>query len=260
MLSGVVRDADSGVPVSGAVVRLQGRDDPAVTSDDGAFRFIGTRPGQHLLELEHIAYGTQREVVPLERSMHVEVEFQVAPTAIVLERIEAVGNAREIWERRANPERIDMLAGVELAREEARGGRITDVVAARFPSLKVSEGWFVSRFGGSRGVCMESIRRIMSLSPKGAGGLSGGGGLAGAGPGARSCNTIEVIVDDVRVLDPIGFLGTVNLGDFESISFMSAVSAGIRYGREAGEYGGVLVLWTRGRGPYISGGRNIPPE
>ena len=255
ILSGVLRDRDTGVPIAGAIVRLQERDEPAVTSDDGVFRFIGLNDGKHLLGAEHIAYGTQREVVTLERGMHIEVDFQLAATAIALERIEAIGNSREIWDRRASPERMDMISGLELAREEARGAGIASVVATRFPSLKVSEGRFVSRYGISRGVCMESNRRIMSLSAA----ATGDGNAVGRGD-IRSCNTIEVVVDDVRVSDPVGFLGTVNLTDFESISFMSAVNAGIRYGRNAGEYGGVLLLWTRGRGPYTSQARNTPPE
>lgn len=255
---GVLRDSESGEPVTGAVVRLGDDGADTVTDDAGRFVIVTSDDGPLVIEVEHIGYGTQREPIELSFGNEVQLEVTLAPTAIVLDRIEAVGNARELWDRRASPERVDMLTGRELALEEARGGRIASAVSARFPSLKVSEGWFLTRYGVSRGVCMESIRRMMSLSPAGLGQSSGSSG--GSAPaGTRSCNTIEVIVDDLRVSDPVGFLGTVNLGDFESISYMSAVSAGIRFGREAGAHGGVLVLWSRGRGPYISESRNIPP-
>jgi hypothetical protein len=142
----------------------------------------------------------------------------------------------------------EIVAGRDLAIEELRGGRVADVARTRFPSLKVSEGMFATRYGITRGVCMESIRRTMSL--RGSGGA----------PNLPFCDTITVIVDGVPAGDPVAFLGSVTLADFESVSFLNDLDAGISYGLSAGGGGGVLVLYTRGRGPYVSQERNVPPE
>lgn len=248
VLSGRLVDAGSGAPIDQAVVRLHGVDEPTYSDTAGDFRFERVPPGAHVVEIEHLAYGTQREAVVLAAATATDVEIRLAPQAIVLERIEATGSAELVRAWRASTTRADIVAGRDLAIEEMRGARVADVAKTRFPSLRVSEGRFATRYGLTRGVCMESTRRIISLQP------------SGGSADMPFCDTISVTVDGVPVGDPVGFLASVTLTDFESVSFMPAMDAGIRFGLAAGGHGGVLILHTRGRGPYVSQERNTPPE
>ena len=249
ILSGQLLDAGTGAPIEQAIVRLHGREEPAYSTIGGDFRFIGVPAGDHVLEVEHLSYGTQREVVSLAPATATDIEMRLAPQAIALEAIEARGDAAVLSALRASSSSGSaIVAGRTMAIEEMRGGRLGDVAKTRFPSLRVSEGIFNTPDGIARGVCMESIRRIMSLRAAETDTSS-----------LPFCNSIEVIVDGIAVSDPVGFLGTVSLADFESVSFMSAIEAGVRFGRDAGAHGGVLILYTRGRGPYVSQERNAPP-
>ena len=248
ILSGQLLDAASGAPIEQAIVRLHGREEPAYSTVGGDFRFIGVAPGVHVLEVEHLGYGTQREVISIATATATDIEMKLAPQAIALESIEARGDAAVRRAMRASSSATEIVAGSELAVEELRGGRVADLAKTRFPSLDVSEGIFQTRYGITRGVCMESIRRNMSLR-----------GSGGGNSNIPFCDTISVIVDGIPTSDPVGFLGSVTLADFESVSFMNDLDAGISYGLHGGGGGGVLLLYTRGRGPYVSQERNVPP-
>jgi hypothetical protein len=64
----------------------------------------------------------------------------------------------------------------------------------------------------------------------------------------------QVVVDGVRIPDGADFLRTTPASEIESIEFVSPIEAQGRYGLGSGN--GVVVVYTRGKGPYASPLRN----
>lgn len=85
---GRIVDGETGSPVAGVEVRLQGVDRPAVVSAaDGRFT-LGNVPALiHQIEFSHVAYGTQSQLVNVPHGRTVVLEVKLRPSAIELEGI-----------------------------------------------------------------------------------------------------------------------------------------------------------------------------
>jgi hypothetical protein len=242
-IAGRVRSTDAAEPVTGIAIRRAGERDGTTTDENGRFRLGGMEPGDVVIEIEHIAFGTQREVVSVRSGSRTEVEITLAPRPIALRPIEVTGSAEARYLARAAPHRAAVFSGVRLAEAEARGATVSDLIR-QTAGIHVMEGLFTTRNGLESGVCVTSTRAIGSLS---------GGGVGR--PDAPWCDPIPVIVDGIPVSNPVDYLRRLGTGDFESIQILGAMEAQIRFGLSAGT-GGAILLWTRGRGPFTSADRN----
>lgn len=119
---------------------------------------------------------------------------------------------------------------------QAEGNTLLKLVRVRLPVL-VASGRFTTE-DGVTDTCLYGHR---------------GGGparLAGGDPAVLPfCPMIVTYVDGVRISDPASFLAIARADEFESVELASASGAMQRDGISvAGSE--VLIVWTRGRGPY----------
>jgi hypothetical protein len=243
-LTGRIIETEGRTAVAGVVVRVAGQNATSVSADDGTFELGGFGAGEVVLEVEHLAFGTHREVVAVQRGTGVEVELLLAARPLALGAIEVLGRSAALPAARASATRFDAFMGSVLAQAQSRGERVVELVRT-LPGVTVMEGRFTTRHGLASGVCLTTSRRMGTLRASPAGSND-----------APWCEPIPVYVDDVPVGDAVDFLRSLNVADYESIQLLHPTDAHIRYGLAAGAAGGALVLWTRGRGPYVSQERN----
>lgn len=76
-LGGVVIEAASGVPISGATVRVAGAPETAVTDREGRFLMYELVPGRRMLEVSYLGQPTRPRAVELIEDRHAEIELAV---------------------------------------------------------------------------------------------------------------------------------------------------------------------------------------
>jgi hypothetical protein len=168
LVTGRVVDQMTSVPVSGAVVALESSGGPAgrsLTDDEGRFRFEGLDLQTYLVEVEHLAYGTQMKWFTISEQLQ--------------------GTARNVGD-----------------------------VVRTMPGVRVQN--VRDQFGQMR-LCIEGRRSY-----------------------SRGCDSVLVVIDGM-VSDP-DVLEDLPPNIIESIEFIPAVVAGIRYGWRSGS--GVLEITT----------------
>jgi hypothetical protein len=131
-----------------------------------------------------------------------------------------------------------------MARLERQGAKMITAVR-ELSTLRVRE-WMDPN--GRTRVCVASLRSAptgLKIGGTGARGLS-----------AEPCEWVTIVVDG------IGFgsgqeemFRTLQVSDYESVEYLPPAEAARLYGMEAAS-NGAIVLWSRGRGPYVSDERN----
>lgn len=92
---GRVIDAESGEPVSGALVKLLDTSHDALTDEDGRFLLRDVEPGEYTLEVSQLGYSAQTGRIEVPEGSNVRLRIAVAPAVIELEPIEvAVRSAK----------------------------------------------------------------------------------------------------------------------------------------------------------------------
>jgi hypothetical protein len=245
VIFGRILDMDAGAGIKDVAVRMPRGNVTAISSANGRFELDVLTVGEVVLEVEHLAYGTHREVVAVPTGARVEVELLLAARPLALDAVEVLARSATVPTARASATRFDGFVGGVLAEAESRGDRVVELVRT-LPGVTVMEGKFTTRLGQVSGVCLTISRRLATLRA-----------APGGSPDAPWCDPVPVYVDDVPVGDAVDFLRSLNVADYESIQLLHPTDAQIRYGFAAGAAGGALVLWTRGRGPYVSQQRNL---
>ncbi len=229
-LRGEVVDLDSGVPVAQAVVQLAGTGFQGVTDDQGRFLFPDLSPDVYTVEIRHLGYSVRSDQVEVPPSMDVFVRLRVAPQAIEVAGVEV--NVRSAVEEitRLTPFRRDIVYGETMLEEELRGATAVDVLRRSVPGLRVVEEYLAT---GGRRVCISTNRRVGSF-------VTGG------------CSAPQIVIDGVRSPEGGESLVRFPAADIESIEFLPPAQAQTMYGTGGNTADGVIVIWTRGRGPYVS--------
>ncbi|HSG48855.1 MAG TPA: carboxypeptidase regulatory-like domain-containing protein [Longimicrobiales bacterium] len=232
-LRGEILDRFSGEPVQFAVVGLQGTGLQTETDARGRFAFDGIGPGSHTLEVRSLGYDVLSRPVDVTDGRTTFVRLQVAPDAVEIEGLEVTARAEAEQVTRATPFRRAIAYGEVMAREEQRGAMAYEVLRRSAPGVSVRERYVE---GQGRILCIETNRRVQNF----------GGGCASA----------QVVVDGMRIPDGPEFLLRTPASEIESIEFVTPVQAQILYGIGGQTANGVVVVYTRGRGPYASPLRN----
>jgi hypothetical protein len=238
-LSGELVDQGTGTPIQQAVVRIQGTSLQALTAADGRFSFEGVRPGSYLLEIRHLGYNVESDEVDVPAGQDVFLRMRIAPQAVELAGIEVTTRSAVEEITRLTPFRRDIVYGEAMLEEEERGARAFEVLRRGSPGLQVRE---IHQAVGPPILCIQSNRRVQ--------GLTGGG-----------CDMVQVVVDGTRInAEEAGdFLRTLPASEIESIEFLPPSEATIMYGTAGNTSNGVVVVHTRGKGPYASPLRDRRP-
>lgn len=154
-ITGTVTDAETGDPLIGASVRIQGTSIGAATNIDGQYTIANAPAGTHTLVVSYVGYGTREIPVTVVDGETVEVDAQLSYTT-ELEGIEITAQAE---------------GQLNAINEQLRSNTITNVVSAariqELPDVNAAEsigrlpGVSIQRSGG------EATRvAIRGLSPK----------------------------------------------------------------------------------------------
>lgn len=237
-MRGQLLDRMTDSPIPYAVVRLEGTGHQALTNEDGRFLFVGLQPGHYTLEIRHLGYDARSGEVEVPSGQDVFLRLRVAPRAVELEGIEVSARSavREIT--RLTPFRRDIVYGEAMALEEERGALAFEILRRSSPGLQVRESY---KEGIGREICVQTNRRVHRLR------------------GGSSCENVQVILDGVRIGDGADVLLRTPAAEIESMEFLPPSHAQIMYGTGGNTANGVVIVYTRGKGPYASPLRNRMP-
>jgi hypothetical protein len=248
-LQGQVRDQMSGTPIPFAVVRIKDTSHQAVTDQDGRFVFPDIEPATYTLEVRNLGYLVTADPVEVPAGKDVFLGLRIAPQVMELEGLEVTTRSAVEQVTRLTPFRRDIVYGDVMAQEEHRGALAYEILRRSSPGLRVTQ---IVREAGPPTLCIKTNRRIQELynaPPVESTDLLGT-------PSRNQCDNPEVVVDGVRVPDGPDFLLRTPASEIESIEFMTPVHAQTAYGVFGGTSNGVVVVFTRGKGPYASPLRN----
>ncbi len=256
-LRGQLLDRDSDAPIPHAVVRIRGTGFQAVTDGQGRFTFTDLQPSLYTLEIRHLGYSVQSSEVELGEGEDVSLRLRLSPQAVELEGLEVVARTREEETIRASSFQRYVVSGDRMADEEARGATLPDLLRRHVVGLRIRERYTQS---GTR-LCLETNRRIFRLTRFEQADLNAieremGQERRGMDE-AQDCDMVQVILDGVRVSDAPGapveqFLQAMSVTDIESVEFLPPSQGATMYGIGGNVANGVLVIHSRGKGPYRS--------
>lgn len=245
-LRGQIRDRATEAPLPYATVVLAGTSRMAVSDETGRFTLEGLLPGRYTLQVRSLGYQIVSEPVELPPGMDVFLGLRVEAEALEIEGLTVTARPPAAQAIRAAPFRRSVAYGEIMAREEEQGARAFETLRRSAPGIRVSE-----RYTEGRGteLCITAARRVDTfrgpdqafqvLSQRG-----------------NPCQNVQVVVDGMRIPDGPEFLLRTPASEIESIEFLSPMHAQIQYGIGGDTANGVVVVYTRGKGPYASPLRN----
>ncbi len=225
-LSGTVVEAESGRPVAGAQVSVQGQTRSAVTDPEGRFRITGVQGTSVTVQVERLGFGRLTRQVSVGQT---GIRIPLAESALSLDAVVVTGVAGGA-EKRTLGNAVTRLDVAETVRE-APVSNMADLLNARAPGVVI-----IPATGNVGGGSRIRVRGVSSLSLP---------------------QEPLIYVDGVRVLNdaatgPInqGFgsnsisrFNDINPEDIESIEIIRGPAAATLYGTEASN--GVIQIITK---------------
>lgn len=231
-----VLDEASRAPIAGVVVVASKDNDVlrAETHADGFFTLRLPGIGTYALTLESLGYRKiTRSVVIEHTDMTTIPAFLLSAEAIPIERVEATADLPPPDDAVGFNRKMFVKAGADMATLERNSISVLDAIRGFGAGLRIH---FT---GANRSPCIESSRGLRSMAPA----------------GRPACVMVIILVDEIAINDPAGFLRSARIEQFESMQYLPPVEAGQRFGLEASARGAIL-FWSRGRGPHKSPERN----
>ncbi len=223
-VSGRVVDRDTGAAVADVGVEL-GDFGVRATDAQGFFEFAEVPPGDWILTVRHLAYGTHRREIAVgseARRLTIEIareEIRLAPLLV-----EAPTRREEA--RRGAGRQLNRISREEIARYENTAVTLVELLTAQVPGVHITRSGVVGR-----PTCLEFR------------GARTGNFIRGLGSTDPGCNSPEVYLDGVLVTNPSTLYATLPIEMVESIEVVQPSEAGARFG--TGSMWGALIIETR---------------
>jgi iron complex outermembrane receptor protein len=90
-VTGRITDADTGDPLPGVNVALEGTERGAATGAEGRFRLAGVPAGTYTLAVSFLGYTARRREITVERGQTITADFALTPSNIELQEVEVTG-------------------------------------------------------------------------------------------------------------------------------------------------------------------------
>jgi TonB-linked SusC/RagA family outer membrane protein len=220
-VSGTVVDAQTGDPVSGAQVSIEGTRRGTLSGEDGSYTVTDVRPGTYTVAVQRIGYATARqEGVRVQQGAVASVDFRLREHALRLDEVVATGVADPIEGRRM-PFSVGRLSGDNLGVPNPQSGFAQ--IQGRIPGVSIV------RPSGQPGTGLSMLLRT---------------------PTSVVRNNSPMYVVDGVVLKSTAGGTTVDIEslDIESIEVVKGAAAAALYGSRAAA--GVIAITTH-RGSHI---------
>jgi hypothetical protein len=223
-----LRDAGSGRVVPDAIVTLPDLGRTALSDGSGRTRLTRVPAGRHRLQVTHIGFAPHDQEILVEPGI-AALDVALVPAALRLDTLEVAARSARAEARLTRGVRLNVLTRSEIAPLVQQVSHVGQL-ATRFPGLMLRET--VSDDGRiTTGFCLESRR--------------------GTGIGTRA-PCAALVLDDIPISD-VSILLALPLDAIESVEYLNALEAGPRWGSLS--TAGVLLVYTRGNGPYRQGRR-----
>ena len=223
VVSGVVEDAESGAPVSGAVVTIRGTGLSVVTDPEGRFELSGVPVGSLQLVLNHVAYGEQAEPLVVGASGSLDFRIRVSSRAIELEPLGVEVRSREATAQRASGTAANVIDRATIEAFPSQGQGLLPLLQSRIPSLRVLGSCVEYRFLQHAAVPDPVNPELLIMVP---------------------CRDITVYLNGAPNPQGSALLQQLPLEAVERIQVLSPAEAGLQYA--AGSRGVILVEMRQG--------------
>jgi hypothetical protein len=234
---------ESGDPLPGAQVHLEGTGLQALTDPVGRFALEGAPLGRHVLEVNFLGRGGAADTVQIRPDRGLQVEVRLPLEAVELEgfTVEVLSaQERELRAEGFTGATIDRVSPERMDEIRDRVTNIVDVIRTMgSPRIRISE---YSPQGLPLGFCARWTRRRPTIS----------GQLNETG-----CQSMLLILDGRPLQEPMGGSGPpippsdllldLDPEEIESVRVLSPVQAEFRYGT-AGQYGALVIETRKGGG------------
>lgn len=207
VVSGVVVDAESGAPVSEALVAIQGTGLSVVTDPEGRFEVSGVPLGELQLVLRHIAYGEHTEALAVDGSSSLDFRIRVSTRAIELAPLGVEVRSLESQARRASGSATHVIDRATIETAPAGLG-LLPLLQGRIPSLHVTTDCVEYRFQQYTWVPDPANPEMEITTP---------------------CRDMTVYVNGVPEMRGSVLLAQLSPGDVERIQVLSPAAAGVQY-------------------------------
>ncbi|MGH7664159.1 MAG: TonB-dependent receptor domain-containing protein [Gemmatimonadaceae bacterium] len=228
-VAGRVTDADEGVGLQGAVVRIEGSGLGTTTGEDGRYRITSVPAGTHTVVARRIGYEAQSRSVNVADNRETTADFELGSADIVLDEVVVTGTVVGATRRSLGNSvaTIDADEAVEISGTTDVGSLIN----GRAPGVIVTPG--TGRLGSGPSINIRG-RSTLSLSQQ-----------------------PLIYIDGIRVVNDIATgpsvqggsvisrLNDISPEDIESIEILKGPSAATIYGTEAAN-GVVQIITKRG--------------
>ncbi len=109
-IGGHVIDADNGEHIPGCLVKISGTNLATMTDGSGHYVFRDLTPGTYTLEVSMLGYRTESNKTAVEAQQTVELNFEIAPDAFMLDQV-VVTSSKTETRRRESPSLVNVLSG-----------------------------------------------------------------------------------------------------------------------------------------------------
>lgn len=127
-VTGIVVDAETGFPLAGASVLIQGTSRATVTNQQGRFALLNLPAGDHVASVSYLGYSETSLTLTVMAGQVTEVRIEVAPAALEVEGFTVTGQRR---------------GQAAALNQQLTAANVTNVVAAdqigRFPDANVGD-------------------------------------------------------------------------------------------------------------------------
>lgn len=220
-IRGRVMDSETGDPVEGATVVMEGQDTAflVVTDERGLFGFDAVGGGEYRVQVNHLSYGEHEQRVSVEPDAVLALRILISRQAIELDPLVVEALSSRELDARSRGTMIQEVNRQEIEEAARTSHHLGDLLRQTVPGLRVYD----TSLPGAR-VCVEFRgRRSIRF--------------------ANRCQFPMVLLDGVRMFDPASIFNAIEPGSIERIEVVPPAEAGLLYGSESAF--GVITIETR---------------
>lgn len=214
VLTGRVTDAETGRPLRGANIRLDGTRHRTATNPEGRYRLEGLQPGTYTVIASTIGYGEKRQLLTITTEATVPLDFVLSVSAVPLDEVVVTGTMVPT-QLRAVPSPVSVITAEDIERKGV----------VRFEEvLRSLPGVGLAADHGREHLAFLSIRGANTLQPIGN-------------------SAIKTYIDGVEVANPVYALNQIDPATIERVELIRGPQASTLHG--SGALAGVLQVFTK---------------
>lgn len=145
-ITGTVTADDTMRPLDGAQVSVEGAGMGSLTNNQGRFLILNVPPGEYVLRVTSLGFGSAEQSVTLQAGGTVEVSFQLEETALALDEIVVTGTAAEVRAKEVGNS-LDAVTSREF--ENIPVNNSQDILSGRAPGVTIMTNSGQAGAGGS---------------------------------------------------------------------------------------------------------------